>query len=289
MDQTSGDVPSPLLEVCYQCKDSYVHHWIACINREDCKIWQGAYETFSVAFQNSLEISDASGHTDPWNQKMIRHWEWWLDPQNVLQGEHLHPKENEKLIFTDASNTGQNSTGGIWSLSEKHLHINLLEMKAVLLALQFFKTDCRNIQVLGAHLVSPKQCHTQSKACTGLTQCDSRRPLKEEPDSINRVVSVSADFQINFQTLGESPSGPVRNQPEQKTSYLYLSDSGSSGPQHSVGKHGCLRIPSHCPAAQGCTKTSITTCRIILIAPGFRTWWRCLWTFQDNYHPHALC
>ena len=32
---------------------------------EDCKIGQDAYETFSVASQNSLEISNASGHTDP--------------------------------------------------------------------------------------------------------------------------------------------------------------------------------------------------------------------------------
>ena len=82
-----------------------------------------------------------------WNQKMIRHGEWWLDPQNVLQGEFLHPREHEKLIFTDASNAGwgahlgQNSTGGVWSLTEKHLHINLLELKAVLLALHFFQTD----------------------------------------------------------------------------------------------------------------------------------------------------
>ena len=235
----------------------------------------------------------------PWNQKMIRHGEWWLDLQNVLQGEHLHPKEHEKLIFTDASNagwgahSGQNSTGGLWSLSEKHRHINLLEMKAVL-ALQFFKTDCRNNQVLiasdhtsvvayinkqggkksaelcpnveNSHLVSPKQCHTQSKKRTRLTQCDSGRPLKEEPDPINRVVPFSTDFQTNFQTLGESPSGPVRNQPEQKTSYICLSDSGSSGmgsrcPQHSMGKPGCLRVPSHRPAAQGCTKTPITNMR----------------------------
>ena len=63
--QTSGDVPSPLLEVCYQCKDFYVHHWIACINGEDCEIGQDAYETFSVASQDSLEISNAFGHTDP--------------------------------------------------------------------------------------------------------------------------------------------------------------------------------------------------------------------------------
>ena len=123
------------------------------------------------------------------------------------------------------------------------------------------RTLCSHVE--NPHLVSPKQCHTQSKACTGLTQCDSGRPLKEEPDSINRVVPVSTDLQTNFQTLGESPSGPVRNQPEQKTSYICLSDSRSSGmgsrcPQHSVGKHGCLRVPSHCPAAQGCIKISIT-------------------------------
>ena len=86
----------------------------------------------------------------PWNQKMIRHG-MVVRPSKC---EYLHPREHEKLIFTDASNAGwgahlgQNSTGGLWSLSEKHLHINLLEMKAVLLALQFFKTDCRNNQVL---------------------------------------------------------------------------------------------------------------------------------------------
>ena len=60
VDKTSRDVPSPLHEVCHQCKDSYVHHWFVC-----CKIGQDAYETFSVTSQNSLEISDASGHTDP--------------------------------------------------------------------------------------------------------------------------------------------------------------------------------------------------------------------------------
>ena len=37
---------------------------------------------------------------------MIRHGEWWLDPKNVLQGEFFHPREHEKLIFTDASNAG---------------------------------------------------------------------------------------------------------------------------------------------------------------------------------------
>ena len=77
------------------------------------------------------------------------------------------------------------------------------------------------------------------------------------------MVPISTDLQTNFQTLGESPSGPLRNQPEQKTSYICLSDSGSSGlgsrcPQHPMGKPGCLRFSSHRPTAQGCTKTSIS-------------------------------
>ena len=42
---------------------------------------------------------------------MIRHEEWWLDPQNVLQGEFLYPKEHKELIFTEASNAG-------WALTQ---------------------------------------------------------------------------------------------------------------------------------------------------------------------------
>ena len=74
VDKASGDVSSPLSEVCYQCKDSYVHHWIACINGEDCKTGQDTYETLSVASQNSLEISDASGHTNSLESEVDTTW-----------------------------------------------------------------------------------------------------------------------------------------------------------------------------------------------------------------------
>ena len=65
VDEASGYVTSPLVEVCYQCKDSYVHHWITCINGEDSQTGQNAYETFSMASQDSLEISHASGYSNP--------------------------------------------------------------------------------------------------------------------------------------------------------------------------------------------------------------------------------
>ena len=123
------------------------------------------------------------------------------------------------------------------------------------------RTQCSNVE--NPHLVSPKQCYTWSKTCTGLIQHDSRWPLKEEPDSNNRMVPFSTNIQTNFQTLGESPGGPVGNQPEQETFSLCISDSRPSGlgsgcPQHPMGTPGCLHIPPHHPAAQGCTKTSVT-------------------------------
>ena len=112
-------------------------------------------------------------------------------------------------------------------------------------------------------MVQPQQCHTQSKTCTWVPQCDSGRPLKEESDPKHRMVPVSTSFQTNFQDMGESPSGPFCNQTEHKTPLICLSDPGSSGlgcrrPEHSIGEPGCLRLSPNRPAAQGCTKTLVT-------------------------------
>ena len=111
-------------------------------------------------------------------------------------------------------------------------------------------------------MVQLEQCDTQSMTHPGITQHNSGRPLQEEPDPINRVVPLSTNLQTNFQILGESPSGPICNQPEHKTPSLCLSNSRSSGvgcgcPEHSMGKRGCVCFPAHHPAAQGCTKTSM--------------------------------
>ena len=42
----------------------------------------------------------------PWTQEMKQHREWWLNPQNILGGEFLHPRDHDVLIFTGASNAG---------------------------------------------------------------------------------------------------------------------------------------------------------------------------------------
>ena len=76
------------------------------------------------------------------------HLQWWLQEDNILTGQPLHPIKHDLQIFTDASKEGwdahlnEHTARGIWSLPESKLHINYLELKAVFLALKEFQSLC---------------------------------------------------------------------------------------------------------------------------------------------------
>ena len=92
----------------------------------------------------------------PWTETISTHLDWWQNPTNVMKGAGLHPKDHSIQLFTDASNEGwgahleQTSTKGLWSDKEKRLQVNVLQLKAVFLALQRFKDQCQNQTVLVA-------------------------------------------------------------------------------------------------------------------------------------------
>ena len=81
----------------------------------------------------------------PLPRSLQPHLQWWLKEDNVLTGQPLHPIQHALQIFTDASKEGwgahlnEFTARGDWSLPESKLHINYLELKAVLLALKEFK------------------------------------------------------------------------------------------------------------------------------------------------------
>ena len=84
------------------------------------------------------------------------HLQWWLLEENVLSGQPLHPVRHALQLFTDASKEGwgthlnDRTARGCWSLPESRLHINYLELKAVLLALKEFTDLCTSQIVLVA-------------------------------------------------------------------------------------------------------------------------------------------
>ena len=84
------------------------------------------------------------------------HLQWWLEEDNVLTGQPLHPIKHALQIFTDASKEGwgahlnERTARGAWSLPESKLHINYLELKEVFLALKEFQDICAGGIVLVA-------------------------------------------------------------------------------------------------------------------------------------------
>ena len=104
-------------------------------------------ETHTVAPQKQLESTGDTRESHP-HSEITPHLKWWLEENNVITGQPLHPLEHALQIFTDASKEGwgahlnEHMARGSWSLPESKLHINYLELKAVLLALKEFQTLC---------------------------------------------------------------------------------------------------------------------------------------------------
>ena len=106
--------------------------------------------------KNNWRVPESLEKIIPIPKSLHPHLKWWLEEDNVVTGQPLHPLEHALQIFTDASREGwgahlnEHIARGSWSLPESKLHINYLELKAVLLALQEFQALCMNKVVLVA-------------------------------------------------------------------------------------------------------------------------------------------
>ena len=106
--------------------------------------------------KNSWHIPESLEKVIPIPKSLHPHLHWWLLEDNVLSGQPLHPIRHALQLFTDASKEGwgahlnDRTARGSWSLPESRLHINYLELKAVLLALKEFTNLCTGQIVLVA-------------------------------------------------------------------------------------------------------------------------------------------
>ncbi|VDI63552.1 Hypothetical predicted protein [Mytilus galloprovincialis] len=84
------------------------------------------------------------------HQELFPHLVWWTSQANVLRGQLLSSPVPNQTLFTDASNLGWGayleglSVSGVWTPDLLKEHINILEMKAVLLALSHFQSLLQN-------------------------------------------------------------------------------------------------------------------------------------------------
>ena len=149
--------PTTQVKTCFDCKMFDVANWVACLNGENGPGGTPSHEALSVSIlKEHWRYPQSLDSLLPWTEAIAAHLDWWQNPSNVMKGADLHPKDHSIQLFTDASNEGwgdhldQNSTKGLWSDQEKREHINVLELKAVSLALRSFKDQCQNQTVLVA-------------------------------------------------------------------------------------------------------------------------------------------
>ena len=89
-------------------------------------------------------------------EQIKHHLRWWLDRDRFLQGVVLKQPPPVHTVFTDASCSGWGAhlepeglmCHGVWHQNQSHLHINILEMKAILLALKEFQLILSNSSVM---------------------------------------------------------------------------------------------------------------------------------------------
>ena len=106
--------------------------------------------------KNNWRVPESLEKIIPVPKSLHPHLQWWLEESNVLQGQPLHPLKHALQIFTDASKEGwgahlnEHTARGSWSIPESKMHMNYLELKAVLLALKEFQDLCVDKIVLVA-------------------------------------------------------------------------------------------------------------------------------------------
>ena len=106
--------------------------------------------------KNNWRVPESLEKVIPLPRSLHPHLQWWLEEDNVLQGQPLHPVKHALQIFTDASKEGwgahlnEFTARGSWLVPESKLRINYLELKAVFLALKEFQNLCVDKIVLVA-------------------------------------------------------------------------------------------------------------------------------------------
>ena len=233
--------------------------------------------------KNNWRVPESLEKVIPLPRSLHPHLQWWLKESNVLQGQPLHPIKHALQIFTDASKEGwgahlnELTARGSWSVPESKLHINYLELKAVLLALKEFQDLCTNKIVLVATdnttvvayinkeggMKSGPLCAllwriltwcsqrqvTKSPTYPWPTKCDSRQAIQAESDHPNRMVPPSGRFSKIVQQMAPASDRPICHEVQPQVTSVCLSSTGhpgcSSGCTHSaMGGSGCIRLPT---------------------------------------------
>ena len=215
----------------------------------------------------------------------------WLDPLFLTSGIPIRTFQADLTIFTDASNQGwdahmgDSKISGTWTLADRKLHINCLEFKAVVFALQHWaplfhapllqgrqvliatdnstmvsyinKLNCRSFP-----LVRVSEHNSLGNTHSRLSERDSRPPISSEPANTDRVVPTPRDRDPYLQGLGDFRNRHVCNTVELPPSSAHVSSSGAKSPSGGCSVSGLagevnVHVSPIPPAQQSHAETAV--------------------------------
>ena len=234
--------------------------------------------------KNNWRVPESLEKVIPLPRSLHPHLQWWLEENNVLTGQPLHPIKHALQIFTDASKEG-------WGA-----HLNRVYCKRILVGTgeqtahklsrtqsgvfgpqRVPKSLCRqnssssNRQYYSGrlhkqrrgHEVRPSMCptvenldlvfpatsHTKSPTHSRPLKCDSRQVIQTGSDHPDRVVPTSRGFSSDMQPMAPASDRPICHEVQPQVASVCLSSSGlpscSSGRTYSaMGGSGCICLPT---------------------------------------------
>ena len=164
MAQTSGFDPTTQVKTCFYCKMFDVANWVASLKGENGPGGTPSHEALSVSSQGALEISSVAGQ--PPSLDRIHCSPPKLVAKSLKRDERCRPSSQRPqyptLYRRLKRRLGRSLRSKFYKVSVvrsgKRLHINVLELKAVSLALRDFKNQCQNHTVLVATDNSRNRC-----------------------------------------------------------------------------------------------------------------------------------
>ena len=293
MDKNSEFFQQDLQEVCYQCKDSYVHHWITSIHREDGSTRMASHETLSMESQDSLESPNASEFSNPLDSENETTRGMVARPTKRVKQRILTPQGTRRLDLYRRMKRrlGRTLRSQLYrrpmvprrkTVTNKRARTESRHSNPLtLLKTVWRKTGVSSLRqhncssphkqtrgdlcphVASPHVVQQSSRPTQSETCSRVTQCHCRRPIQEESNTTHGVVSISSNLQTNHPSMGTPSNRPVRNQSKQEASNLCVSHSrsssmGSGCAKHLLEEHGRIRFPPNSSPTQSSSKVTVS-------------------------------
>ena len=172
--------------------------------------------------KNNWRIPESLEKVIPIPRSLHLHLQWWLEEDNVLTGQPLHPVKHALQIFTDASKEG-------WGA-----HLNLLYQEP---------------------------SDSQSPSHPRPAECDSRQAIQAGPDHSNRVVPPSRGFPSHMQLVAPVPNRLICHEVQQQVASICVTSKGSpglsSGCTHSaMGGSGRICLPTNSHLGQSGGETT---------------------------------